>query len=330
MLGTPPSQGPRALPLVAVAVAVTLGGCARPAALDPHGPGAARITDLWWAMFWLASAIYVGVMAFIAVALFRRRGATPGPVAGSRFIVAGGVVLPSVVLLLLFFLTLRALDASATRETAFTIQVTGRQYWWEVRYPASGVVTANEIRIPVGQPVRLELTSDDVVHNLWVPELLGKFDLIPGKTNVTWIQADRPGTFNGICAEYCGIQHAKMRFVVVAESPEQYAAWLEGQRQPAAAPTDPLRLRGQQAFRAADCGTCHTIAGVNTAARVGPDLTHLASRRTLGAGTLPNTRGNLAGWILNPQSIKPGNTMPPTALSGEDLQALLAYLESLE
>jgi cytochrome c oxidase subunit 2 len=199
-----------------------------------------------------------------------------------------------------------------------------------VRYPASGFVTANEIHIPVGQPVRFELASEDVVHNLWVPELLGKFDLIPGKTNVTWIQADQPGEYMGLCAEYCGIQHARMRFVVIAVPPEQFAAWLDGQRQPAAAPTDSPQLRGQQVFLAADCGTCHTIAGTNIAERVGPDLTHLASRRTLGAGSLANNRGNLAGWLLNPQSIKPGNKMPPTALSGEDLQALLAYLESLK
>ncbi len=330
MPGMPTKRGPRPMLLVALVVAAALVSCARPAALNPQGPGAARITDLWWAMFWLATVIYIGVMGFIAVALFRRRGANPGPVAGRRFIVAGGIILPSVVLLLLFVLTLRALDASATRETAFTVQVTGRQFWWEVKYPTSGFVTANEIHIPVGQPVRLELASEDVVHNLWVPELLGKFDLIPGKTNVTWIQADQPGEYMGLCAEYCGIQHAKMRFVVIAVPPEQFAAWQEGQRQPAAAPTDPLLLRGQQVFLAADCGTCHTIAGTNIAERAGPDLTHLASRRTLGAGSLPNNRGNLAGWLLNPQSIKPGNKMPPTALSGEDLQALLAYLERLE
>jgi cytochrome c oxidase subunit 2 len=168
------------------------------------------------------------------------------------------------------------------------------------------------------------------VHNFWVPELQGKFDLIPGRTQATWLQADEPGVFQGMCAEYCGMQHAKMRFVVVALPPDEYAAWAERQRQPAPAPADELALRGQQLFLGSACVYCHAVAGTNATSRFGPDLTHLASRRTLAAGVLENNRGNLAGWILNPQTLKPGNKMPPTALDGEELQALLAYLESLE
>lgn len=314
----------------ALAIAAVSGGCARPAALDPHGPGAARSADLWWIMFWLATAIYVGVLGILLYALYRRRGAAARPTAGRRFIIAGGVILPAFVLTILFVLTLRALEPTVAREGALTVQVIGHQWWWEARYPAAGVTTANEIHIPAGRPVRLELASNDVVHNFWVPELLGKFDLIPGETHAVWVQADRAGVYQGLCAEYCGVQHAKMRFAIVADPPDRFAAWVARQREPAAAPTDALLLRGQQTFVGADCGKCHAIGGTSTPSQPGPDLTHLAGRGKLGAGILENNRDNLASWIRDPQAIKPGNKMPPTALSDEDLQALLAYLESLK
>jgi cytochrome c oxidase subunit II len=312
--------------------ALALAGCApETSVLDPHGPAAARIADLWWILLGLGGAIFGGVMALLLLALFRRRGeAEARPAPSHYFIIGGGIALPAIVVTLIFSLTLWTLNELATRATALTVRVTAWQWWWDVHYPEQQFYTANEIHIPVGQPVRIELTSGDVVHNFWIPELQGKFDLIPGRTNSVWIQADEPGVYRGICAEYCGMQHAKMHFVVVAVPADEFTAWLARQQQPAATPSDPVLLRGQQLFLGSACVYCHAISGTNATSRFGPDLTHLASRQMLAAGTLENNRGNLAGWILNPQTIKPGNKMPPVVLEGEDLQALLAYLETLE
>ena len=212
--------------------------------------------------------------------------------------------------------------------------MTGYQWWWDVRYedslPIRRLRTANEIHIPVGRPVRLLLESGDVNHSFWVPRLQGKLDLIPGQTNTLWLQADEPGVYQGQCAEYCGEQHAHMGLLVVAQPPDEFARWYEGQLAGAAEPTDSLRRRGQEVFTGSGCALCHAVRGTGAMAAVGPDLTHLASRRTLGAGMVPNTRGYLGGWIVNPQAIKPGNRMPAMPLSGPELQALLAYLEGLQ
>jgi cytochrome c oxidase subunit II len=324
----------RSLVVGSTVLALVLAGCSTNTyALDPAGPAAARIADLWWLMFTLATLVFVGVMGLLLLALFRRRSTSEPeqpPANSNLFIIGGGVVLPVVVIALLISLTLGTLNALADRPAELTIKITGWQWWWDVEYPDQQFYTANEIHIPVGVPVRLELTSGDVVHNFWVPQLHGKFDLIPGRTQEIWIQADEPGVYGGVCAEYCGLQHANMRFVVVAEPADQFATWLEQQQQPAALPQDDLLLRGQQIFLGSACVYCHAISGTNANSRFGPDLTHLASRQTLAAGILENNRGNLAGWILNPHTIKPGNKMPPVAPEGEDLQALLAYLESLK
>lgn len=312
-----------------------LAGCAgAPSALQPRGPAAASIATLWWVMLGLASAVFVLVMGLLGYGLFRRRHAgdaaeAPG---GERFVLAGGVLLPVVVLTALFVFMLGTMSVLARQDATaeLEIEVVGRQWWWEVRYPESGVVTANEIRIPAGRPVRLIVTSGDVIHSVWIPELHGKIDMIPGQTNRLVIIADEPGEYRGECAEFCGAQHARMHFIVVAEPEERFAAWLERQALPAAAPATELQLQGREIFLGAACVYCHAVRGTNASSNFGPDLTHLASRRTLAAGLLENNRGNLAGWILNPQVIKPGNKMPPHALSGEELNALLAYLESLE
>lgn len=321
--------GLRAIAAGLIAVGLLVACTPRTSVLNPRGLAAARIADLWWVMFGLGTAIFIGVMLLLALALFRRQRDTT-PAAGRRLIIGGGIALPVVVISLLFGMTLWTMEALAARETAITVRVTGWQWWWEIYYPEEQFYTANEIHIPVGQPVRFELTSGDVVHNFWIPELHGKFDLIPGSTNSFWLQADEPGEFRGICAEFCGEQHARMQFVVVAHPPDEYAAWAAKQQQPAAVPTDPLLLRGQQLFVGAACVYCHAVNGTNANSRFGPDLTHLASRRTLAAGVLENNRGNLAGWLLNPQTIKPGNKMPAVVLKSEEFQALLAYLESLE
>jgi cytochrome c oxidase subunit 2 len=275
-------------------------------------------------------------MALLLVAIFRRRqpgAAEGGFFSGTTFVALAGAVIPFVVLMVVFGVTLRALIALAepNEPAPLTIDVVGHQFWWDVRYPNEGVVTANEIHIPTDQPVTLNLTGGDVIHSFWVPQLAGKMDLIPGKTSTIWLQADEPGEYRGQCAEFCGIQHAHMAFLVIAQPQDEFAAWLDRQRQPSSEPApDSLVERGEQIFLGSACVYCHAVRGTEASGELGPDLTHLASRRTLAAGTLENNLGNLAGWISDPQSIKPGNAMPATNLGSEELQALLAYLMSLE
>jgi cytochrome c oxidase subunit 2 len=317
-------------------LALLLVGCAgSPSALDPQGPAAARIAGLWWFLLGLGGFVYVAVVAFLLFALFRRRrhgNSESGLHTGSRIVLYAGIITPALILLVVFGFTVAALNALSMPDTAerYTVHVIGHQWWWEIRYPEEGVITANEIHIPAGQPVRILLSSDDVIHSFWVPQLHGKLDLVPGQTNQIWLQADRPGTYVGECAEFCGIQHANMRLLVIAEPPEQFDSWAEAQRQPTSEPTDSLVAQGQQLFLGTTCLTCHTIAGTHATGRLGPDLTHFASRRTLASATLANNRGNLAGWIANPQHLKPGALMPSSELTGSELQALLAYLTTLK
>jgi cytochrome c oxidase subunit II len=251
----------------------------------------------------------------------------------------GGVIIPIPILLIVLIYTLFVGEATtlsgrvlgADVEPNVTIDVIGHQFWWEVRYLQEDVVTANEIHIPVGEPVLIRLVSADVIHSFWVPQLHGKIDLVPGTTNTIRLQADEPGVFRGICAEFCGAQHAHMHFLIIAQPQTEFLAWLEHQRQPAAQPADALIEQGQQVFFGAACVYCHAIRGVTAepVTTIGPDLTHVASRRTLAAGMIENNRGNLGGWILDPQGIKPGNRMPSTRMNSEEFHALLSYMESL-
>ncbi len=307
--------------------------------LNPQGDGAAHIANLWWIMLIVAAVIYLQVISFLALALFRRRAipenapADPSPPSrGARnFIVANGIAIPVVVLGVVFAFNLNTLNSlSPPGRPDVTIEVIGHRFWWEVRYPHHDVVTANEIVIPTGQRVELKLMSEDVIHSVWVPTLNGKADMIPGKTNRLSLFTDKAGEYPGVCAELCGIQHAKMRFTVTALPAGEFDTWIERQQQPAPMPDGALVQRGQQIFLGAACVYCHTVRGTNATGVIGPDLTHFASRPTIGAGILPNTRGNLAGWIIDPQGIKPGNRMPPMYIESEDLQALIAYLETLE
>jgi cytochrome c oxidase subunit 2 len=214
------------------------------------------------------------------------------------------------------------------------VRVTGHQWWWEIEYldatPADRIRTANELHIPAGRPVTLELISDDVIHSFWVPSLQGKRDLLPGYANNLQVQASRPGRYRGECAEFCGWQHAHMAFVVHAHEPEAFVRWQREQRRPAREPVSPEQVRGREVFLGSTCAQCHAIRGTDAAAMLGPDLTHLASREQIAAGTLPNDAANLSAWILDPRRFKPGTTMPPAQLSAQDLGALVAYLSSLE
>jgi cytochrome c oxidase subunit II len=213
--------------------------------------------------------------------------------------------------------------------------VVGRRWWWEVKYPDQGMTTANEIHIPVGVPVQVQLQSADVIHSFWVPELHGKMDLVPTRINNIMIQADTAGVYRGQCAEFCGLQHAHMGLMVIAESKSDFDKWIRAQEQPAAAPTDQTALQGQQVFMSAGCVFCHTVRGLEdkeidrSGVDLGPDLTHLSSRLTIAGASLTNNKGNLAGWVVDAQHVKPGSLMPNIYINSEDLQNLLAYLETL-
>ena len=306
----------------------------------PMGPQAARIALLWWLMLGAAAVVFTFVVAWMLWAILRHRrtwDVERKPSDERRLALAvSGAVAATVAVLLVFliadFSTARAVG-TLPNEEPLRIEVIGHQWWWEVHYPDTvpvrRVTTANEIHIPVGRPVVLETTSRDVIHSLWVPNLHGKKDLVPGHTSVTWFQADTPGVYRGQCAEFCGHQHAHMALVVVAEEPSRFEEWLEGQRRAAAPPADSLLRRGEQVFLSGTCVMCHTVRGTPAGGRVGPDLTHIASRLTIAAGTMRNTRGSLAAWVSDPQRIKPGVRMPPNQLTPADLHALLGYLESL-
>lgn len=336
-------QRPLSTPLaVAVLVSLGSGAAASPSALAPAGPDAARVATWSWVLFTIAAVVFAVVLVLLLFAVLRRRaragGADHAPLPQARerrwfiFVVLAGGVVPAVTLSTVMGINVMS-EVTVAREAArpqLTVQVIGHQWWWEVYYPGEGFTTANELHVPVGQPVEVKLSAADVIHSFWVPQLSPKFDLIPGQTNTLTLTADRPGTFRGQCAEFCGLQHAHMAFVVVADPPPVYAAWAAGQRQPAPEPPrNTLAFEGQQIVQGSACVYCHAIRGTNASSRLGPDLTHLASRQTLGAGTLPNTPGNLAGWVVNAQAIKPGNKMPPMYLSSTELRAVLAYLQTL-
>jgi cytochrome c oxidase subunit II len=306
-------------------------------ALDSAGVQAARIEQLWWLMFWVCTAVFVLVMLALAVAVVRGGGArsTATPDSTLTRNVTISTVLSTIALIGLLFasvLTGRALG-SLSMPDPLTVQITGYQWWWSIDYqnpdPSLNVTTANELHLPVGRPVAITLKAADVIHSFWVPSLHGKTDLVPGRDNVMWLRADKPGIFRGQCAEYCGVQHAHMALTVIAEAPNDFEGWLSTQRQLARDPVSAEQARGRQIVEQGPCALCHTVRGTTAAARTAPDLTHFATRSTIGAGTVPNTRGYLAGWIADPQHIKPGNRMPPTGLASDDLQAVIAYLETL-
>jgi cytochrome c oxidase subunit 2 len=313
-----------------------------PSIFAPAGVGAGQIASLGWLLTIIAAAVVVIIGGLLIAALVRprpersdavMRGAEPA--ASTRWIVIGGLVVPAVILLGAFIATVltgRAVAAPPTRPVA-TIEVTAHRWWWEIRYRGATadqtVLTANEIHVPVGGAVRIELASADVIHSFWVPRLAAKTDLIPGQTNTMWIEARTAGVYRGECAEYCGLQHAQMDFVVVAESPAAFAAWLAHQREPAVAPTDSLALDGRAGFAGHQCAACHAIEGTASLGRIGPDLTHLASRRMIGAGLLENTPANLERWVVDAPSFKPGIAMPAEPIPPASRAAVIAYLETL-
>jgi cytochrome c oxidase subunit 2 len=323
---------PSGLAVVLASLSVLLGGCGgQQSALDTGGPAARRISLLWWGLFGVAVVVWFVVVFLLVCALVLRRGPTVRPRGGGeKAVVIAGIVVPSLILLGTFGAAMGVLTANASppQKPALSIEVIGHDWWWEVRYP--GFVTANEIHIPVGRSVHVNLRTADVIHSFWVPSLTSKTDLVPGKDNSTWLQADRAGTFRGQCAEFCGLEHAGMSFLVVAQPPAAFDSWMADQARAARSPASVLAQRGEQVFTSAACASCHTVRGTSADGKVGPDLTHFGSRQDLGAGVAPNDAGWLGGWIANSQTIKPGNQMPPQPLASEDLRAVIAYLEGLK
>jgi cytochrome c oxidase subunit 2 len=313
--------------------------------LQAWGPQSGHIAHLWNIFLVICTVVFAAVLVALVMAVRRApRIHTQEPADLSTVnvpeprmhrTVATAVtlaVLGLLVLLAASVFTDRAL-ARLPLKDAINIQVTAHQWWWSVRYvngPVSETFeTANEIHVPVGRPVVVQLNADDVIHSLWVPSLAGKRDLIPGRTATMAFQADQPGIYRGQCAEFCGFQHAFMAFEVQAQSAAEYEQWRQSQVKPAAEPADATAQRGKMLFQSVSCAMCHAIQGTIAGAHTGPDLTHVASRRSIAAGTLPNTPANLASWIADPQKHKPGTNMPANPLSGADLAALVAYLGTL-
>jgi cytochrome c oxidase subunit II len=305
--------------------------------LSPAGPQAQTIATVVWVFMGICAVVYLATLTALGWAVLRRTGVDDDSPRVSRRLtlaVAGATAFTAAMLVVLTLASEvagRGLSQPSGKG-AITIDVIGYQWFWDFRYQggtaSEWVSSPNELHIPVGTPVVLNAMSRDVIHSFWVPELHGKRDLIPGIVTQTWIRADRPGVYRGQCAEFCGHQHAKMAFTVVAQPVAEFHTWLEIQRRSAAMPTAETR-RGHDVFMSRTCLTCHTIRGTRAGSRVGPDLTHVGSRQTLAAGTLPNTREHLTLWIRDPQAIKPGTRMPATPLSADDLRAVVAYLESL-
>lgn len=303
--------------------------------LAPAGEAAARITSLSWVLIIGATLIFVGVMALLAWALLRRESARP--VSIRLWIIGGGVVFPLLVLSALLAWSMARTPGWMERPPpgAMIVGITAHMWWWEVRYrdTASGqeVTLANELHLPVGRPVWLGLSSPDVIHSFWVPALGGKVDMVPGRVDQLMVQVDQPGIWRGQCAEYCGEQHARMALHVVGHAPADFDAWLAAQARSAAAPSNALVERGREVFLAQRCNACHTVRGVAEESRLGPDLTHVASRLYLGAGTLRNEAGAMAHWVAHTQEVKPGARMPSSNdLDPGTLAALAAYLEHLK
>ncbi|WP_296816291.1 c-type cytochrome [Brevundimonas sp.] len=306
-----------------------------PPVLDPAGPAALSVTILAWALMIMAAGVLLVVVAALGLGLFggqtwkRRLG-------HERLIWIAGLGFPVVVLsaLLVWGLSLTSRLTPVSTGDEIRIRVTGEMWWFRVAYLDEDgrelFQSANEVRIPAGRPVVFELESADVVHSFWVPRLSGKLDMIPGRRNILRLQADEPGAYGGQCAEYCGGPHALMGFMVIAMPGEAYDQWFDREQQDRAPPTGALQSRGQAVFMENGCAACHAIRGTQAAGLAGPDLSTVGSRAMIGAGILDNNRGTLAGWVADSQTIKPGNRMPTYRnLSGEDLQAVAAYLEGL-
>jgi cytochrome c oxidase subunit II len=313
-------------------------------ALNPAGTPASNILNLWLIFLAVAIVVFLIVVTLLVISLVRSKNENsdvivePDPYLESRMkkTVIAGVIATTLILFGLL------VTDSFTERQVYTIndpkplkiKIRGTQWWWEVKYqddiPANIVTTANEIHVPVNKAVKFELESNDVIHSFWVPNLNGKKDLIPGHPTSTWFKADHEGVYKGQCAEYCGHQHAHMRMFIVAEDQKTFLNWLNHQRKEAKAPDTDLKKHGQQVFLNGPCVMCHTIQGTVASATVGPNLTHVGSRKTIASASFSNTMNHLSQWITDPQKLKPGVKMPQNRVNQNDLNALVQYLKSLD
>lgn len=335
-------------------LALLLAGCSTgnpQTTIDPQGPNAQMIYDLFnfW-IFWPAVIVFFAVEGVLLWAVFRYRGREGDPLPvqthGNTPLEITWTIIPAIILIVILYFTFQTQAALANppeSRDAVNVRVIGHQWWWEFQYPDLGVSTANELHIPTGAPIKVTLESADVIHSFWVPLLAGKQDAIPGRVNRIWMQADKEGTYFAQCAEFCGVQHALMRFLVVAESPGAFRSWSDNERRlqgfgSAAVPTvapgaqPSLVQQGATLFASGACITCHTVRGTQAAGKIGPELTHFGSRKSIAANTLPKDSDgvNLKRWLRNPQAVKPGALMPNLNLSEADIEAISAYLESLK
>lgn len=319
---------------------IPLAGCTgAQSALDAHGQSAILLKTLIIGIVVVCTLVWLTVMAVLLRGLLRRRDETKADDAQRdrrmRAVIVAAVAATVVIisgLTVASFYATRGIAPAAEAEV--TIRVRAQQWWWQFIYedgdPARSFQTANEIHIPVGRTVSVSLESVDVIHSFWVPSLAGKMDLIPGRENVLTLRAEHPGIYRGQCAEFCGLQHSHMAFVVIADEEQDYLRWEASQRAVALNPLDAEVIAGRDVFMRRQCSACHTIRGTQAKGATGPDLTHVGSRRTIGAGLLETSRGSLAAWIADPQTLKPGNNMPLVPLSAEELRQISAYMESLK
>jgi len=322
-------------------MAVATGIAPTPSIFAPVSTPAFAIRELSFLVLVIATFIFIVVagLTVYAIIRFRRRpgddGREPPQVYGSTQIELAWTVVPFLIVVVLFLTTTRyifAIEGRSAPPDALEVTVVGNQWWWEIRYPGLGIVTANELHVPVSEPAHprptfITLQSADVIHSFWIPQLAGKTDVIPGKTNRTWIDPRTPGTYVGQCAEFCGVQHAGMLLTVTVHSKEEFARWVAAQQ--AVAADVPEVRAGRDVFTSVACINCHTVRGTPANGVFGPDLTHLMSRATLGAGVAPNTPENLRAWLKDPASLKPGALMPAMKVSGDELDQLVAYLGTL-
>jgi cytochrome c oxidase subunit 2 len=322
-------------------VAFALIGCA-PASdpangLDPAGPVARMEAELYTLIFWIAVGVFVVVEGLLVWTILRYRARRPGEVPaqthGNTPLEIIWTIIPFIILAVIAVPTLTTIataTAAPTGPAVLKIKVVGHQWWWEFDYPDLGVVTADEMHIPAGTKVSLDVGSADVIHSFWVPKLGGKVQAIPNQQNSSWIQADETGTYRAQCFQLCGASHANMRFIVVSESKADFDAWVKNQTTTPAAPTDPAIQKGAQVFATGACVGCHTISGTAANAKIGPNLTHIGSHETLAGAVLDNNPQELATWLHNPPGVKPGSIMPNLGLTDDQVNSLVAYLESLK
>jgi cytochrome c oxidase subunit 2 len=321
-----------------IACGLVLAGCGRQSILSTNSPQAHNITLLWWWMLGAATIVFLGAIAMLVIA-YVKRGVRGLPFVGERenlaegLVLTFGIVVPIVALVALFGISdvylIKQTAPPDPRSTAMTVDVIGHQWWWEVRYPGTSAVTANEIHIPARTRVNVVATTADVIHSFWVPALNRKIDMIPGRENRILLYASKPGVFRGQCSQFCGFQHAHMSMYVFAQTPAAFRSWLAGMAAPASSPTSAQASAGERLFMTSQCASCHRIAGTSAQGTVGPDLSHVASRTTLASATIPNTPAQLAAWVTNPQAIKPGDRMPDLGLSRGEVAEIVAYLETL-